>query len=639
MSDSDKHDREGKGSESLSSYPPSDQNSLATGLILEKSFGIRREELLTLQLSSKVLKGVYIFTIFLGMFVSVVETRCVNVFLGYATNSYKQHSLMSTITIVRGVIVAASLPAFARLSDLFGRTPLFVIALVLRVVGLVTMSQATDINKYSGGMVLYSIGFAGNRILFQFNLQDSSTLRYRLMTIAFLNAPSIITTWSSGNIVTSLLEHHGWQFGIALWSYTFPLSTLPYLCCQGYMYWKASKTDEWKQINDERTAASQGKSLGSRIVAKSKDVSWRIDLVGCLLIICFLGLILVPLTLAGGKQKLWQQGKIIAPLVVGFCSLPVFWIWEARFARFPLIPVILLKDRGIWGAFSVSVAFSLVSSLPTSYSYPVLLVGMNASTTVATRTPQLSGFVTSLTLLGLGYVLTLVRRVKMFVIFGCFVWLIALGLFVHFRGDNNGIDGKYFRDGMAVAMCILGFGLAFFSRPVSVSAQACTNHEYMALVTALFASLYLAGGAVGDCITGAIWTQSMYGKIREKMIQLGVDESLATSAYASPYTFIKKYKWGSDARIALVLAYADVQKNLCIVGLCLCVPLLALTLCLRDHYLVDEQSLDEVAEHKGIAKKEGQILFSNDDDMILNFFRRALGMHNSKRDAKTELTA
>lgn len=637
MSDSDNNVKEEK--DSFSSYPHSDQDSLGTGYVLEKSFGIRREELLTLQLSSKVLKGVYFFTILVGMFVSVVETRCVNVFMSYATNSYKQHSLLSTINVVRAVIVAACLPAFARLSDLFGRTPLFLLAMVLRVVGLIIMSQATDVNKYAGGMVFYAIGFAGNRILYQFNVQDSSTLKYRLLSISLLHFPVIITTWASGDIVTSLLDNHSWLFGIALWAYTFPLANIPYLSCQAYMYWKASLTAEWKQLNEEKALANKDKTLVSRFVAKTKEMFWKMDLIGCLFVICFLGLLLVPLTLAGGKLKQWKQAKIIAPLVVGFCSIPIFWIWEARFAKFPLVPVILLKDRGIWAAFMVGIVYSLVYSLPTTYSYPVLLVGMNATTTVATRTPQLAGFVNSIGLLVLGVALTKVRRIKPFIVSGVLIWFIAMGLFVHFRGDNNGVDGKYFRDGIAVAMCILGLGLTFLNRPVSVSAQSCTNHEYMALVTALFASLYLTGNAIGDCVAGAIWTQTMYDKIREKMVLLGVDPSLATAAYGSPYNFIKKYKWGSEARIAVVLAYADVQRNLCIVGLCLCVPLLILTLCLRDHLLVDHQSLDEVVAHNGVAKKEGQILFTNDDDMILNFFRRTLGMHNSKKDAKTELTA
>lgn len=618
---------------STSTTPHSVNQTIEHDYVTAKSFGIRREEILTMQISSGLQLCIYFFTIFIGMFISIIESSCVNVFLSYATNSYKQHSLMSTITVVRSVIAAAALPFYARLSDLFGRTPLFLFAMIMRIVGLVVMSQATNINRYAGGMVIYSLGFAGNRILYQFNLQDASTLKYRLLAVALLSAPVIITTWSSGEVTTSLLNKYDWKFGIALWAFTFPLSSIPYLSFCFYMYYKASKTEAWRQLNEEINISNTGKSLTTRFVTNSKELFWKVDLMGCFLVICFLGLILVPLTLAGGTLKKWKEASIIVPLVLGFVCIPIFCFWEAKCARFPLIPIVLLRDRGVWAAFCIGVFYTLAYNLPSSYSYPVLLVGMNATTTVATRTPQLSLFVASLTLPVLGLVVSRVRRTKGFIIFGTLEWFIAMGLFVHFRGDSNGVNGKYFRNGVAVGMCLLGFGLAFLNRLVSVSAQTCTNHEYMASVTAMFASLYQAGSAVGDCISGAIWTQTMYNKIREKMVSLGLDPKLAASAYASPYTFIKTYQWGTPQRIAVVLAYADVQRNLCIVGLCLCVPLLIFTFFLRDHYLVDQQSLDDFVDDRGIIKSEGKILFIDDDDVILDAMKRVI-----KRDKKISET-
>lgn len=596
----------------------------------EKSFGIRREEILTMQLESNLVRVVYFFTILVGMFVTIIENKCTSVFIGYATDSYAKHSLLSTITVVRGVIAAAALPAFARVSDLFGRFPIFLVAMVSRIVGLIVMSQATNVHRYAGGMVLYSIGFAGARILYQFNLQDASTLKYRLLSVALLNVPVIITTWASGEIVTSLLNNHGWSFGIALWAFTSPLSSLPYMACSGYMYWKAAKTNAWKQLNEERRMANVGKSLRSRFVAKSVEVFWKADLVGCFLVICFLGLILVPLTLAGGESKKWKEAHIIAPFVVGFVCIPIFCFWESKMAKHPLCPVVLLKDRGIWGAFSIGVWYTFASNLPTAYSYAVLLVGMNASTTVATRTPQLLSFVQALAIPALGYVVSKVRRTKGFIMGGSLLWFVAMGLLVHFRGDSDGVSGKYYRDGVAAGVCVLGLGISFISRPVSISAQTCTNHEYMATVTAMFAALYQAGSAVGDCVSGAIWTQTMYDKIKENMVKLGVDPKLATTAYASPYKFIKTYKWGSQARIAVVLAYASVQRYLCIVGLCLCVPLFLFTFVLRDHYLEDMQSLEDVVDEKGGIRREGQILFTDDDDKILNFIKRVFGIKSKK---------
>lgn len=590
--------------------------------IAPKSIGIRREELLTRQLTRKWQLGVYFFSIFIGMFVSVLETRCVNVFMSYATDSYKQHSLLTTINIVRSVTSVACLPAFAKLSDLFGRAPLFLFGLVTRVLGLVVMSQATNVQRYAGGMVLYSLGFSGTRVIFQFNLQDASSLKYRLLSLAVLPSPVIITTWASGDIVAQILERHNWKFGTALWAFTFPLTTIPYLACLSYMYLKARKTDAWKQINEDAAAPYRGKSKLGKIGEVFKEVFWKVDLMGCILVVLFLGLLLVPLTLAGGQSNKWKSGDIIVPLVCGFVCLPIFILWESKFAKYPFIPVVLLKDRGVWSAFIIGIFFMFAYTLPTSYSYPVLLVGMNATITTATRIPQLSSFVGAVTLPFVGLAVSRVRRTKGFILFGAGVWFIAMGLFIRFRGDNNGIDGRYYRNGVAAGMCVLGFGEAFLTRVITVSAQTCTNHEYMATVTAMFASLYQTGYAMGNCVAGAIWTQTMFKKIRDQMIKHGVDPTLAKLAYSSPYLFIKSNPWGSDARVSVVLAYAEVQRNLCIVGLCLCVPLFFFAFFLRDHYLTEGQSLDESVDEKGFIKREGKILFTDDDDKILNALKR-----------------
>ena len=64
---------------------------------------------------------------------------------------------------------------------------------------------------------------------------------------------------------------------------------------------------------------------------------WQLDVVGIILLIAVFGLILVPLTLAGGVQSTWSQGKIIAPLVIGVLCIPV-WIWWEKTCPHPMVP-------------------------------------------------------------------------------------------------------------------------------------------------------------------------------------------------------------------------------------------------------------------------------------------------------------
>jgi hypothetical protein len=51
-----------------------------------------------------------------------------------------------------------------------------------------------------------------------------------------------------------------------------------------------------------------------------------------------LTLILLPFTLAGGFATSWKTAKIIIMLVIGILLVPVFAIWEKKYAKFPVIP-------------------------------------------------------------------------------------------------------------------------------------------------------------------------------------------------------------------------------------------------------------------------------------------------------------
>lgn len=493
------------------------------------------------------------------------------------------------------------------------------------------------------------------RILLQVNLADASSLRWRLAAMGVANMTPIITMWSSGELVNSILENQHWKFGIAMWAFVLPLGCVPYILFYIVLAFKASKTNEWKQIKQEQresfvknypkarryydeikaSTTKVGKIVGHlkyasvRGMAALHEMFWKIDFIGCLLIVVTFGLILVPLTLAGGTSisgtgEKWKRASTIVPLVLGFCTIGLFIIWELKITKIPMLPFPVMRNRGVWAAFLAGVFSTLITGLPNGYSYPVLLVGVNATPKVATRTPTLSEFVSALALPILGFIVSRVRRSKGFILFGNCVTFIAMGLFIHFRGSHDGLRAKYFRDGVAISVCIMGFASVFFYRLVLVSVQAWTNHEYMAIVLALFSSFYQVGVAMSNAVSGAIWTQTMYKANYNQMETLGVDTSLAKPAYESPYRFVQMYSWGTNPRRAVSMAYAEVQRNLAITGLCLCVPMLVWVLLLRDHGLLDAQNLDDEAAANGSASELGQqakpgVAFTDDKDLILDF--------------------
>jgi SIT family siderophore-iron:H+ symporter-like MFS transporter len=592
-----------------------------------KSIGIRKAEALSDQYTHPVLRIILFVSIFCASYCYSLDGTIRYTFQGYATASYLSHSLLATVNVIRAVVAAAAQPTYARLSDVFGRLELLVVSIIFYAMGTVIESQAYDINRFAGGAVLYQIGYSGVIVMFQIILADFSNMNWRMLASFIPGLPFIINTWISGNVSSELLASHSWNYSIGIWAFIFPLSCVPVLACFVHMYIRARKTPEWALLKEEEREIRrnfQG-SWFKRMWGHLVFLFWHLDVVGILFIICIFGFILVPFTIAGGVSDTWKQGKIIAPLVIGFVLIPFFLLWQAKVAKHPVLPLNLVKDRGVWASLIVGIFINWVWYMPNDFMYTVLVVGMRASIKAATRITSLYSFVSVITGTIVGFVVVYFRRVKPFIIFGVCMWFISMGLLLHFRGDNDGVQSEKYLNGVIGSLCLMGFGAGFFTYATQVSIAACTNHEYMAIVISIYLASYNIGSAFGSSISGAMWSNLMYKQILKNFRKHGLSETAAALAYSTPYSsdptapgFIEQYVWGTPERIQVVLAYAHVQRLLCIVGLCLVVPLFFATLCLRDHKLESVQSLELEHGDAGVKDKDGEVILNNyDDDIII----------------------
>ncbi|KAI5963441.1 ARN1, partial [Candida margitis] len=293
---------------------------------------------------------------------------------------------------------------------------------------------------------------------------------------------------------------------------------------------------------------------------------------------------LVPLTLAGGTSEKWKQGNIIAPIVIGCVLLPVFAVWE-YFAKDPIIPFSLMKDRGIWSAGLISFLFDFVFAVESNLLYTVLVVAVNETQKSATRITSLGSFASTLCGGIFGLFIVYIRRLKGFVIFGCSLWMIAFGLMYHYRSTLSA------HGGIIGGQVLMGVGTGFFSSSLAVTAQSCVNHEHMAVITSAVYTLYRIGSAVGASVAGAIWSQTLL-----KRLEKYLDATTAVSVYGSPYVFAETYAWNTSQRQGATKAYGEVQRLLIIVAICFVAPMIICALFLRDRKLTREQTIDNVEE-------------------------------------------
>ncbi|CDO93402.1 unnamed protein product [Kluyveromyces dobzhanskii CBS 2104] len=562
-----------------------------------RSLVVRKTEILAQQYDTWYWKAIFLFSVFLCSYGYGLDGSIRSVYTSYATNAYSLHSLLSTISIINLVIGASAQVFFARLSDVFGRLTLLLVSIVFYSVGTIIESQAYDVQRYAAGAVFYNVGLVGVILQVILILSDFSSLRWRLFYTFVPSWPFIINMWISGNVVAAANPLENWSWSIAMWAFIFPLTCLPLILCMVHMRYRASKTEEWQQLQLEKTYY-QSYGLVQTVV----KLFWRLDVIGVLLLTVTLGCILVPLTLAGGVSDKWDNPHVIAPFVLGFVILPFFLLWESKWALDPIAPFKLLKDRGVWSALMIQFLVYFVYQMAAGYLYTILVVAVDESTTSATRILSVYSFTAAVASPFFALVVTRSKRLKPYIMAGCSLWLVAMGILYHYR------SGKDSDKGIIGGLVLWGLTSTLFTYPVTVSLQSITSHENMASVTALNYTVYRIGGAVASAASGAIWTQLLYKKLLKEM---NGDTTLATAAYGSPFTFILQHPWGTPTRDAMVQAYRYVQKYEVIIALVFTVPMFVLSLFLRDPPLTDKQAQENI--------KEGEYINTDYDDPVVDW--------------------
>lgn len=505
----------------------------------------------------------------------------------YATSSTSQHSLLSTVNVIRSVIAAAAQPTAAKIADVFGRVELICASVFFYVLGTVVQAVANDVKTFCGGSVLYQTGYTMIILLVEVVIADITSTRARLFFSFIPALPFLINAWISGNVVNAVmfpggvLDESRWKWGIGMWCIIYPVMALPLIISLSIVARRAKK--QGLLSNYKSSFAILGWSNFSM------QLFWVLDVVGLILLIAVFALILAPLTLAGGLSSNWQQGHIIAPLVVGIVCIPVFVLWELR-APHPLVPFKLMKDRGVWAACGIALLLNFSWTMQGDYLWTVLQVAFDFDVITANRVSLLYSFVSVVVGTSLGFIVFRVRRLKVFIIVGTCLFMVAFGLLIHYRGGASGGS----RAGIIGAQCLLGVAGGMFPYTAQASLQVGLKHENLAVMTGIYLATYNVGSALGNAVSGALWTQLLPQELERRLTP--INATLVPEAYGMPLSVITVYPIGTPERDAMVESYQYIQRLLTITGICLCVPLIMCALSIRNPKLDSEQTLAEVGE-------------------------------------------
>lgn len=457
----------------------------------------------------------------------------------------------------------------AKIANVFGRLEAFSFSVFLYVIGYIQMAGSNNVKTFASAQIFYSAGSTGLQILIQIFVADTSDLLNRALFSSLPDVPFLVTVWVGPPIANNLLAHSTWRWGYGVWTIVLPAAFMPLALSLFLNMRKASRLHlipeaPWK---------------GQRAVSSFKNVWYELDVMGLLLLSAVIALILIPLTLAATAKSHWHNASIIAMITVGCVCLVAFPFWEStpRFAPRPFLSLRLLTNRNVIAGCAIGFFYFAVfytSIQPYFLSY--LQVVQDNSVTAAGHIVQTFTFTSTVTAICISFVIKYTRHYKYYITAGACIYLLGVGLMIRYRVGGSSTSQ------IVGTQIVVGIGGGMLNVPAQLSVQAAVSHSDVAAVTAIYLTIVEIGGAVGAAVSGAVWTASIPKKLAQYLPP--ADQGDATLIFGN-LTIAKSYMRGSPQRAAIDRSYQETMNILLIIAACLAVPLIPLSLVLRNYRL------------------------------------------------------
>ncbi|KAJ5781197.1 hypothetical protein N7457_006357 [Penicillium paradoxum] len=468
-------------------------------------------------------------------------------------------------------------PSFASFSNVFGRRPMIMVALLFFCVGAVICAIANDFTYMLVGRSIQGVGGGGLISLSEVIITDLVPLRWRGQYFGFLSA-----MWSIGSVTGPILGG-GFSENVS-WRWIFYIN-FPFIGVGGILV----------------ILFLNLKLVHSSFAEKIR----RIDYFGTVLFVGSMSSFLIPLSW-GGVSYAWNSWRTLVPLCVGSGGLIIFAFYEYYIASDPIIPPKVFQNRTAIASFIGSVLQGLILwcalyYLPLYYEavkeYSPILSGVALFPETFTVAP--SGMVA-------GILITVTGRYRWAIWLGWTISTVGLGLMILIKVHTSVV-------GWIFLNVVPGLGLGILFPSIGYAVQASAEPENLAIAVAMFSFFRALGQAIGVAVGGVVFQNRMFTNLMKYPALAPMADAYSKDA-AGLVQIIKAMADGAE-KANLKEAYTDSLRTVWIV--CCGVSGVALVISLfTQHY-----DLDRAMETEQGLRDDDETLRSEKD----------LEMHSDRR--------
>ncbi|KAK1590261.1 major facilitator superfamily domain-containing protein [Colletotrichum navitas] len=414
---------------------------------------------------------------------------------------------------------------YGRFSDIFGRKAIFLSAIALLSLAdlLCGLSQSATMFYIFRGIA--GIGGGGITNLAMIILSDIVTLEqrgnYQGITGSMVGLGSAIGPF----LAAAFVEKTTWR---AFFWMLSPMGLIVGIIAYYLLPFKPSEEDFMKGVK-------------------------KIDYAGSLTSSAGVVLLLIPIS-GGGAYFPWNSATVISMLTIGAIFMAAFVFVEWKFARLPMMPVSIFKNKVV--AVLLIQCF-LLGAVYQSYLYYIPLYLQNAHQYSALQsaaiTVSLMSTQTVLSVLS-GQYISRVKRYGEVIWAGFGLWTLGAGLTLIYDSDTKpGI--------IVIPLIIIGMGVGLIFQPTLVALQAHSLRSRRAVITSNRNFFRCAGGACGLAVSAAVLQATLRAHLPPEF------KYLSNSSYSIPKLNEQDMAVVLDSYMAASRAVFILQIPL--IGLCL----------------------------------------------------------------------
>ena len=405
--------------------------------------------------------------ILVGMFLAALEATVVGTAMPTVVASLGGLEIYSWVFSAYLLSSTVTVPAWGKLSDLYGRRPFYLLAIGIFLLGSILSGQAQSMSQLIAFRVVQGVGAGGLLPLAMTIIAELYTPVERARVQGYFSG-----VWGLASIVGPLLG--GVITDQLSWRWVFYLN-IPFGLVAALI-------------------------IGTQLVEDRSHVKQRrIDVSGILLFTTSVTLIMLFLMRSGQSFDLWSPSNLLL-LAGSLVSMGLFVVAE-RVAEDPLIPVELFRNRvftgsSINGFLAGMSMFGLISFIPL---YVQGVLGTGATEAGSALTPLLMGWVV-FSILGARMLLRVTFRWTM--LSGMLLLVLGFGLL-------DLMDASTSRIIVLRNVGVLGAGMGLVMITGLIAVQSSVRREQLGIATSASQFFRSIGGAIGVAVMGTVMTHRM----------------------------------------------------------------------------------------------------------------------------------